>query len=431
MLDNSLRRENVNAVILAGGRGERLAPLTRDRTKGSVPFGGTYRLIDFTLSNALHSGLGQIYLLPQYKYASLKRHLKLGWNLFRPEMQEFLTVVPPQEGIVNGWYRGTADAVHLNREALFHNEPDHTVVLSSDHVYRMDYGELVGFHRERDADLTIASIEVAMATASRFGIMETADDGRLHNFVEKPTRDGLIPSSPGNVRASMGIYVFDTSCLREALLRDSTQPGSSHDFGHDVIPWMIDKGYRVYGWNAGSADNPCYWRDIGDVDAYWQANMDLLGPSPAFDMWDPRWPILSHRPQLPPARVTANDEDRCEIANSLLSPGCVVDSARIVRSVLSPGAMIGAGAVVLDSVLFDGVQVGPGARVERAVLDKRVAIPAGCRVGGSAEIQSCATVSAGGVTVIPKEAELPCRNSLDTRALMEWQRTVRGVLLVD
>ena len=406
MLDNGLRRENIVAVILAGGRGERLAPLTRDRTKGAVPFGGMYRLIDFTLSNALHSGLRQIYLLPQYKYASLKRHLKLGWSLFRSELEECLTVVPPQQGIVDGRYRGTADAVHLNREALFHHQPDYTVVLSSDHVCRMDYGDLVAFHRERDADLTIASVEVDLEDAYRYGILETGAEGRIQAFAEKPDPATLIPSSPEKVRASMGMYVFDTGCLREALLDDAARPDSAHDFGHDVIPRMIDSGCRVYAWDARFAGQTCYWRDIGESDAFWEANMDLLGSHPDFDMWDPHWPILSHRPQHSPARVTGNGELSCNISESLLSPGCSVDSAQITHSVLSPGVRVDAGSMVIDSVLFDGVHIGENARVERAILDKRVVVPGGCRVGGSARRHNCATVSRGGVTVVPKETRM-------------------------
>ncbi len=409
MHDNGLRGGDVIGVILAGGRGERLAPLTRDRTKGAVPFGGMFRLIDFTLSNALHSGLRQIYLLPQYKYASLKRHLNLGWSLFRPELEESLTVVPPQEGIVDGWYRGTADAVHLNREALFHSQPDVTVVLSSDHVYRMDYTDLVEFHREQAADLTISCVEVAEETAHRFGILQTGSGGRVHAFEEKPATRKIPSSSPGKVRASMGLYVFDTRCLRQVLLEDAARASSSHDFGHDVIPSMIQAGYRVHAFDARFADRACYWRDIGEVDALWDANMDLLGASPEFDLWDRRWPILSHRPQLAPARLVGSSQ----IGESMLSPGCVVNSACVSRSVLSRGVRIDPGAEVVDSVLFDEVHVGAGARVERAILDKRVTIPAGLRVDSHVELPADAAVSLGGIVVLPKESTFASDASME------------------
>lgn len=382
-------------------------PLTRHRTKGAVPFGGMFRLIDFTLSNAVHSGLRQIHVLPQYKYASLKRHLKLGWNLFRSEFGESLTVVPPQEGIVDGWYRGTADAVHLNQSALFRSQPDIALILSSDHVYRMDYGEFVTFHRERGADLTIASIEVPLRQARPFGILQMGGDGRINAFAEKPDPGTLPPSASGQVCASMGLYVFETDCLRGTLAAITDRPGSTHDFGRDVIPWMIDHGHRVFGWAAGTAGSTDYWRDIGELDAFWAASMDLLGPHPAFDLWDPQWPILSHRPQLPPARITSANGMACDISDSLLSPGCTVNGARVVRSVLSPDVYIEPGAQVVDAVLLDGVHVGRGARIERAVIDKRVVVPDGYCVGGIAMTPTGATVSPGGVTAVSKEQTLP------------------------
>ncbi len=403
-------------MILAGGRGERLYPLTRDRTKAAVPFGGLYRLIDFTLSNCLHSGLRRLCVLPQYKFASLKRHLALGWNFFRPELGESLEILPPQQRISEDWYQGTADALYQNLYTLRRAAPRYIFVLSSDHVYRMDYRRLLGFHAAREAELTIACVDVAVEEAGHFGIMSVDAEQRVVDFAEKPRVPWSLPGRPDRALASMGIYVFAAETLIPALVEDAGCAASHRDFGRDLIPRLVEEDRRVYAYNARQGEGGFYWRDIGLIDTYWEASMELLGPDPPFDLGDPAWPIHTHIRPLPPARILGEDGLAGWVADALVCNGSQVNDARVERSILSPGVQVAPGAVVVDSVLMDGVSVGPGARVEQAIIDKNVQVPAGCEIGVDLEAdQQRFHVSPGGVVVVPKEMELPPAGRLATQ----------------
>ncbi|MCC7265081.1 MAG: glucose-1-phosphate adenylyltransferase [Candidatus Latescibacteria bacterium] len=392
-------------MVLAGGRGERLYPLTRDRTKAAVPFGGFYRLIDFTLSNCLHSGLRRICILPQHQYAGLKNHLQLGWGFFRPELGESLTLLPPERGSRAGEYRGTADAVYQNLRTLQCQMPRYTVILSSDHIYRLDYRRLIECHAAREAELTIACMGVGMEEAKRFGVLSVDATERVVGFAEKPVSPRALPGRPGLALASLGIYVFNTQVLIDALIEDAACPTSSHDFGADILPRLVDTGRRVYAYDTrqGAAGERFYWRDIGLIDAYWEASMDLLEPTPPFDPHDPSWPTHTHFPFMPPARLLRQAGSSASIANVLACNGSQVVDAHVQRSILSPGVVVEPGAVVIDSVLMEGVKVGRGARVERAVVDEHARIPAGSEIGTDLEQDwQHLFVSPGGVVVVPR-----------------------------
>lgn len=401
---------NSLAVVLAGGRGERLYPLTRDRIKGAVPFGGLYRLIDFTLSNCLHSGLRRICVLPQYRYASLKRHLQLGWGFFQPELGESLALLPPpQEGGREGEYRGTADALYRNIATLRRETPRYTVILSSDHIYRMDYRRLIEYHASREAEVTIACMDVELGEARRFGVLSLDSTQQVVAFAEKPASPAPLPDQAGRAMASLGIYVFDTQVLIEALLADAACPGSSHDFGNDVLPRLVDSRRRVYAFNARreTRGRAFYWRDIGLVDAYWEASMELLEANPPFDPGEPSWPTRTHVPPMPPARILRKEGLSGGVTDVLACNGSQVVDAHVERSILSPGVQVEPGAVVIDSVLMEGVKVERGARLERAVVDKHVRIPAGSEIGTDLDLDwQRLYVSPGGVVVVPRGTDL-------------------------
>ena len=397
------------ALVLAGGRGERLYPLTQDRTKGAVPFGGMYRLIDFTLSNCLHSGLQRIAVLPQFKYASLERHLRLGWNFFHPEQGGSLDLIPPQQRIHDGWYLGTADAVYQNIYTLYQETPEYILILTSDHVYRMDYSRLLAYHARSPAALTIACIEVDLEEARKYGIMEVEASNRIIAFEEKPPIPRSRPGKPGCALASMGIYVFDSRFLIEVLKEAARREESAHDFGRDIIPGLVAKDQPVYAYNVQEEEErkDFYWRDIGTIDAYWEASMDLLPPHMSFDLYDPYGSIHTCQAIWPPARVAQKDGFGSGIVDSLLCPGVTVTDARVQRSILSPGVTVDPQAEIVDSVLMDGVQIGPGARVHRAIIDKNVRVPAGCCLGTDGEEDRRRFhVSSGGVVVLPKGTDL-------------------------
>lgn len=402
----------VLTFIMAGGQGERLYPLTRDRAKPAVPFAGIYRIIDFTLSNCLHSGLRQIYVLTQYKSLSLERHILHGWSLFSSAVGEFILCVPPQRRIGPDWYRGTADAVYQNwysmeRYALERGVPDQVLILAGDHIYKMDYRAMIEFHREASAGLTIAALSVPRHEArGRLGVLSVDDAGRVTAFAEKPDVPAVLPDDPEKSISSMGIYVFDTDLLRQRLAEDAADPDSGHDFGRDIIPRMIGRDeVMAFPFERANRNVVPYWRDVGTLDAYWAAHMDLVAVVPRFDLYHRDWPIHTYYEPWPPAKTVLDEPWRTGSAvNSLLSPGCIVSGARAVRSILSPAVRLHSTAYVEESVLLDRVEVGRGAKVRRAIIDKGVRIPDGTNIGYAREEDARRfTVTPGGIVVIPKE----------------------------
>ncbi len=399
--------KDVLAVVLAGGKGSRLEPLTRDRAKPAVPFGGGYRIIDFTLSNCINSGLRKILVLTQYKAMSLNRHITVGWrNLLCNELGEFIDIVPPQQRIDEHWYRGTADAVYQNIYTLEKERPQHVVILAGDHVYKMDYSNMVDFHVRTNADLTIGALRVPRANAQEFGVMQIESDGRVVGFEEKPQDPSSIPGDDQHALASMGIYVFTARFLFERLCQDATQNASAHDFGRDVIPSIIDS-QRVFAFpfHDENRKGDAYWRDVGTLDAYYEANLELVGVDPQLNMYDDRWPIRTYHPNCPPPKfIFAEEGRRGEALDSIVCPGSVVSGGHVSGSILGHNCRINSHSHVEDSILFEGVDIGRHARVRRAIIDKGVHIPAGTEIGYDAEHdrQRGFVMSPGGVVVIAK-----------------------------
>lgn len=399
---------DVLAVILAGGKGSRLEPLTRDRAKPAVPFAGAYRIVDFTLSNCLNSGLRKILLLTQYKAMSLDRHINMGWQrYFCRELGEFVDVVPPQQRIDESWYQGTADAVYQNIYTLEKEHPQYVIMLAGDHIYKMNYRLLAEAHMERNADATIGLLRVPVDEARyRFGVMEVDETGRVVGFAEKPGDPKPIPGDPGHCLASMGIYLFTARFLFEELCRDATRQGSRHDFGGDLIPAVIHTN-RVYAYeflDENRKDN-AYWRDVGTLDAYYDANMDLVAVDPLLNLYDEEWPIRTYQPNVPPPKfVFAEQRRRGHAVDSIVCLGCIVSGGYVERSILGPRARINSYAEVRDSILFEGVDIGRNAKVRRAILDKGVCIPAGIEIGYDPELDRARgfIVTENGVTVIAK-----------------------------
>lgn len=376
----------VLAVILAGGKGSRLDPLTRDRTKPAVPFGGNYRIIDFTLSNCINSGLRRMLVLTQYKAASLDRHINLGWRFLSRELGEFVDVLPPQQRIDEQWYRGTADAVYQNIYTIEQTRPEHILILSGDHIYKMDYAELVADHIEKDADATIACIPVGVDEARQFGVMQINDNQRVTSFVEKPEHPQTIPGDNDTCLASMGIYVFKTSFLFEQLCKDATTPGSVHDFGKNIIPSIINEfNICAYSFRDKNTGNRRYWRDVGTLDSYYDANMDLIQINPHLNLYDRTWPIRTYQaPDPPPKFVFADFEGESRVGqalDSMVCSGTVISGGQVSRSVVSSNCRINSWACVEDSILFSGVEVGRHAHIRRCIIDKGVKIPEGFRIG--------------------------------------------------
>lgn len=398
-------------MILAGGKGERLYPLTRDRAKPAVPFGGIYRIIDFTLSNCLHSGMKEILILTQYRSFSLEKHIQLGWNILCNKLGEFIHVVSAQQRIDEMWYQGTADAVYQNLYMLQQFRPDLTLVLSGDHLYRMDYRDLIQFHLGLDADLTVATVPQPREMSRHFGVMEVDSDQRVISFQEKPLEPLCLPSDPEKILASMGIYVFNTRKMVRCLVEDA-KSHTQHDFGRNIIPRMVESKERVYAyifWDPATKI-PRYWRDVGTLDSYWEAHMDLLGERPVFDLGDPDWPILTHEPPAPPAKILGlrtGDGESDGVVHSMISNGCVLEARSLVNSVLSPNVRILKGAEVSESILLEGVTVCEGARLRRVIVDKRSIIPKGRAVGyDPVQDRKHFTVTDTGLVVIPMDSVL-------------------------
>lgn len=400
--------KHVLAMVLAGGRGERLYPLTRDRAKPAVPFGAIYRIIDFTLSNCINSNIRKIYILTQYKSISLERHIKLGWNILPPILGEFISLIPAQQRINEQWYQGTADAIYQNIYTLQEEKPQMVLILSGDHVYKMDYQKMINFHIEKDADLTVAAIRMNRKYSKDFGVIEIDRNWEIIGFQEKPEEPKTIPEDPEAILASMGIYIFKTEILVKRLIEDARSE-STHDFGRDIIPSMIGKN-RVFAFDFLEADpgGIGYWRDVGTIDAYYEANMDLVSVSPKLNLYDPNWPILTYHPPYPPAKTVHDEQGRVGTAiNSIISSGCIISGGSVKRSILSPKVMIHSYAEIEDSILLDGVDVGRYAKIKRAIIDKGVKIPANFNIGYNLdEDVKRFTVTRSGIVVVPKWIKL-------------------------
>jgi len=394
--------EQTLAMILAGGVGERLYPLTKVKAKPAVPFGGIYRIIDFTLSNCLHSGIRRIFVLTQHKSLPLDRHLWLGWSsLFRTELGEFLATVPPQQRLVREWYRGTADAVFQNIDLLSHERPKFVLILAGDHVYRMDYRAMLQFHLSKNAEVTIACTTVPIKDASRFGVMEVDENDKIIGFEEKPQKPKSLPNDPSHSLISMGIYLFNTETLVRAVIQDAKRTDSDHDFGKNVIPSLVQQGAQVFAFNIRKELPPLfhYWQDIGTLDSYYDAHMELVSPNPSFPLHDDEWTIRTYLPPLPPAVLKGDAVIRC----CVVSPGCVIEEGAIVEhSILSPGVYIGKGAVVRRSILLHRVRVSEGCHLEKVIVDEDVTIPQGEQIGVDVERdRKRFTVTERGVVIVP------------------------------
>jgi glucose-1-phosphate adenylyltransferase len=407
--------QDVLTLILAGGKGTRLEPLTRDRAKPAVPFGGLYRIVDFTLSNCINSNLRRILVLTQYKARSLDRHISRGWGFLSRELGEYIEVLPPQQRIDEHWYKGTADAIYQNIYSIEKEEPRYLLILAGDHIYKMDYGEMLRLHLERGADLTIGCIPVPLKDGSSFGVMQVDSQDRVIRFQEKPREPVPMADDPTHCLASMGIYVFTARPMFELLCQDATRSDSDHDFGKNIIPGLIASN-RVYGYRFRDKNRKAvpYWRDVGTLDAYYQANMDLVEIDPVLNLYDREWPIRTLQPQVPPPKFVFSDEGprgharRGEAHDSMVCQGCILSGGSVRRSILSPNVRVNSYAIVENSILFEGVDVGRHSRIRRVIVDKEVHIPQNTTIGYDLEHDRRRgfQVTEQGVVVIAKD-EVP------------------------
>ena len=403
--------EQTISIVLAGGIGARLHPLTAERAKPAVPFGGRYRIIDFTLSNCVHSGLRRVFVLTQYKSQSLQKHLRDAWSIYNAELGEYITPVPPQMRTGESWYTGTADAIYQNLYLLERTGADYALVLSGDHIYRMDYAAMLQQHHDSGADVTVACLTVDLEQARSFGVMTVDDRNRIVSFHEKPEDPRRVLGGAEDALASMGVYVFSMNLLVRLLHEDHDRE-SSHDFGKDILPSIIAT-HRVmaypFGGTSGRVSADRYWRDVGTIDAYYEANMDLLKPVPAMDLYQGDWPIRTYEGQHPPARsVPGRSGGEAEIVNCMLASGTLIVGGTARHAILFPNVRIEEGAVVESSLLFQGVTVGEGARLQRCIVDKHVSIPAGEEIGfDRARDAERFTVSDRGIVVIGKGYRFP------------------------
>jgi len=399
--------ENVLAILLAGGAGERLYPLTRDTAKPAVPFGGAYRIIDFTLSNCINSDVRRIFILTQYKSLDLARHVRDGWHILSPEMREFIEAIPPMKRVHHDWYQGTADAVYQNFQSIEAEAPEEVLILSGDQIYKMNYHDMLDWHRRNEADITIATIRASPAESRRFGVAHIAPDYRIVGFKEKPDSADAFRSvfDPSAISASMGIYAFKRNVLLDALHADAQDPASSHDFGNDVIPRVLDSVRVVaYDFRDINDKQTQYWRDVGTLDSYYEANMDLVDVVPEFNLYDTHWPIRTRVTQQPPAKfVFAQEGRRMGVAvDSIVSAGCIVSGGRILHSILSPGVRVNSYCEVEYSILMPNVEIGRYSRIRRAIINTGVRLPESSVIGFDIETDRAKgyTITECGITVV-------------------------------
>ena len=403
-------------MILAGGEGKRLYPLTKDRAKPAVPFGGRYRIIDFVLNNFINSGFFKIKVLTQYKSDSLNKHITRGWAL-SPFLNQYVDLAPAQMRTGSEWYRGTADAIYQNVFHITDEDPDYVCIFGGDHIYKMDVSQMLDYHKEKNADLTISAIPIPIEEAHEFGIIEVDDDWKLTNFVEKPkTAPKSIPGNPNMCLASMGNYIFNKDSLLKALEEDEKIKSSNHDFGKNVIPMMLNEGKRIYVYNfnenvfPGMSDRERgYWMDVGSIDAYWQANMDLLDYDPELNLYSQAWPLRTFNYNYPPAKFIWEEGERVGMAtNSMVSEGCIVSGAGLSRCVLSPKVKVNSFSQISESILMENVEIGRHSRIKKAIIDKNVIVPPNTRIGFNREEDEKRGfhVSPNSVTVVPKGAKL-------------------------
>ena len=378
---------NTLALIMAGGRGERLKHLTKWRAKPAVPFGGKFRIIDFPLSNCINSGIRRIGVLTQYKSHSLNLHIQRGWGHLRGEFGEFVELLPAQQRIEASWYAGTADSIYQNLDIIRSHSPKHVLILAGDHIYKMDYGAMLAKHAKSNADVTVGCIEVPVEEASAFGVMGVQEDLRITSFVEKPQNPEPMPNKKDTALCSMGIYIFNTELLYELLIRDADTPNSSHDFGKDIIPYAIKKYHvHAYPFTQANSDIQAYWRDVGTVDAFWAANLELIGVTPELNLYDDKWPIWTSQEQLPPAKFIFDDDDRRGMAvDSMVSGGCIISGAHVRHSLLFSNVTIEEQSMVDSSVVLPDVAIGKNCRISHAIIDKGCDIPDGTIIGVDAE----------------------------------------------
>ncbi len=398
--------KGLSTFIMAGGKGERLFPLTKDRAKPAVPFGGTYRIIDFTLSNCINSGIRRIHVLTQYKSVSLDRHLGMGWNIFHSELGEHIDMIPAQQRVGEYWYRGTADAIFQNVYTIERENPDYVLILAGDHIYKMDYSKMLLFHLERGAEVSVGVVNLPINQGKQLGVLEVDQEDRIVGFEEKPSNPKSLANQPDMICASMGIYIFNTKTLYDELIFNAKE--DEHDFGKDIIPRMLEKR-KVYAYHFVDENQTAqpYWRDIGTMDAYYEANMDFISVSPQFNLYDKHWPIRTYQLQLPPVKMVFADEGkrarRGQALDSLVSSGCVISGGTVKRSVLSPQVRINSYASIEDSVLMYSVDIGRHARVRKTIIDKYVTILPKTEIGYDLEKdRKRFHVTDSGVVVIPK-----------------------------
>lgn len=429
---------NVLTVILAGGKGSRLDPLTRDRSKPAVPFGGCFRIVDFVLSNCINSGLRKILVVTQYKAASLERHIESGWHFLSAELGEFIRVRPPEQRVDENWYLGTADALYQNIYAIEQQRPAHVLILSGDHIYRMNYAGFVNDHMQSEADCTIACLPVPRQEGRRFGVMQADESRRILSFREKPDDPDPMPGDPARCLASMGIYVFRTEFLFERLCEDANQPGSHRDFGKDIIPSILDDHVvRAWPFVDSNTGEPAYWKDVGTIDSYYESSMDLISVDPKLNLYDPAWPFRSAQPPLPPPKFVFNDDTPGQprigrATDSMVCAGSVISGGSVDRCIVGPRVRVNSYAEVRDSILYEGVNIGRYCRIRRAIIDKGVQIPENVRIGyDSAEDRANGLmVSDSGIVTVPRNARFQ-RSSrapiADPHILRQAGRTERSI----